>query len=159
MESNNYTFISIIIILVLLILIAIIYFIYFSSKPKSQIPTTSSTLEISEQPIQPIQTIQPTPKSKTFTVPIVKELKFGDIVIPKPPCLYGQIYSDVARKCICPISTQALINNKCMEVKCYDGYKTKRTGVNIDGNFIICINENGREKLILTNNLEPINLN
>jgi hypothetical protein len=150
MESNNYTFISIIIILVLLILIAIIYFVYFSSKPKSQISTTSSTLEISEQPIQP------TPDSKTFTVPIVKELKFGDIVIPKPPCLYGQVYNDVARKCICPLSTQALINNKCMEVKCYDGYKTKRTGVNADGNYIICINENGNEKLILTNNLEPI---
>jgi hypothetical protein len=146
MESINYTFISIIIILVLIILIAIIYFVYFSSKPKSQIPSTS-TLEISEQA---------TPESKTFTVPIVKELKFGDIVIPKPPCLYGQIYDDVARKCICPISTQALINNKCMEVKCYDGYITKRSGVNADGNYIICINQNGNEKLILTNNLQPV---
>jgi hypothetical protein len=161
MESINYTFISIVI-LVLLILIAIIYliYLYFSLKPKTEFkfPTTSSTLEISPQPIQPIQTIQPTPESKTFKVPIVKELKFGDIVIPKPPCLYGQIYNDVARKCLCPKSTQALINNKCMEVKCYDGYKTKRSGVNGDGNFIICINENGNEKLILTNNLEPIKI-
>ena len=152
MNTNDFStdIIFILSIIILFLVCTIIYYIISFQITKKKIVDVSTNVSTD------VSSSDQVVASSEKIVPLVTELKFGDKVMPKPSCPFGQIYSDIAFKCICPISSHALINNKCMEVKCYDGYITKRSGVNADGNYIICINQNGNEKLILTNNLQPV---
>jgi hypothetical protein len=87
-------------------------------------------------------------------IPIVTELKFGNKVVPKPFCPYGQVYNDIANKCLCPKKTQALINNKCVEVKCDTGFVLKKAVTLKTGHHLRCINSTGDKFLISVNNLD-----
>lgn len=137
MDTNDFTFI--IIIIVLLVLCTIIYLII---SYRQKIPTKSidTSIEVS---------------TADTIIPIVTELKFGNKVIPKPSCPYGQEYNDVANKCLCPLKTQALINNKCIEVKCDTGFILKKAITLKTGHYLKCINSIGHIKLISVDNLDP----
>jgi hypothetical protein len=137
MDTNDFTFI--IIIIVLLVLCTIIYLIisYMRKIPTKSIDTSTE--------VSTADTI----------IPLVTELKFGNKVIPKPSCPYGQEYNDVANKCLCPLKTHALINNKCVEVKCNTGFTLKKAITLKTGHYLKCINSIGQTLLISVDNLDP----
>ena len=168
MDTNNLIIITLI--SIILILICYCVYLYIESESSPTITPTSSIMETTYISLPttiptPIPTLVPivetpvTPVTPTTTdklnIPIVKEITFGDKVIPKPPCLYEQVYNDKARKCVCPLSTHALINNKCVEVKCNDGYVMKKSGVGKNGNYLKCMKRTGESKIILVENLDP----
>jgi len=129
-------------------------------KKVPEIVDTSSIFEMPKIQVPPPPTQTPLPIQTETTdklnIPIVKEITFGGKVIPKPPCLYGQIYNDKARKCVCPLPNQTLFKEKCVEVKCMDGYVFKKSGIGKNGNYVICINSNGETKKVLTQNLDIV---
>jgi hypothetical protein len=136
--------------------------IIITPPPKTTPIPIITQLPINTQPPRTIQVpiiTQPPmlTSSDKLNIPIVTELKFNGKVIPKPSCPFGQVYNDLARKCLCPIDTYALVNEKCIEVKCFDGYTTNSSGVNKKGNYIECINKSGMKKIISVEFLDPIN--
>jgi hypothetical protein len=160
MDRTN---ITIVILISLIILISTSYIVYLYIIEHSDQPNDTSYVPVAvpvpdsdslfiKSNVPDIPQIVTTDK---LNIPIVKEIKFGNIVIPKPPCLYGQVYNDKARKCVCPQSTHALINKKCVEVKCNDGYIMKKSGVGKNGNYLQCMKRNGESKIILVENLDP----
>jgi len=152
MDITNITIVVLIFIIIILLCYCLYLFVFLNFfKP---IPTS---IQIDEPVVyQEIKIIKPevTTTSDKLDIPIVKEITFNNKVIPKPVCLYNQVYNDKARKCLCPASTQRLFNNQCREVKCNDGYVIKKSGIGRNGNYVICMNPNGESKKIAVENLD-----
>jgi len=150
MDITNIT----IVVLISIIVILLCYCLYIFVFLKFYIPAPSPVIDLDSQ-IGTYIHDQPQTSDK-LNIPIVKEIKFNNKVIPKPVCLYGQIYNDKARKCLCPIPTYRLFKNECREVKCNDGYVLKKSGINKNGNYLLCMKPNGESKKIAVENLDII---
>ena len=150
MDYTNIT----IVVLISIILILLCYCLYIFNFLKFFTQQHEPVLDLDSQIGLPSKHEITT--SDKLNIPIVKEIKFNNKVIPKPVCLYGQIYNDKARKCLCPISTYRLFKNECREVKCNDGYVLKKSGINKNGNYLVCMKPNGESKKIAVENLDII---